>query len=695
MINIDKILEFIFFNMELPDDLDLEDVLKLYSQSYCIFLTSKFFNNNSCIYYFKKNLLKYFDKYEILYFNYKHKNVIINIINSINNFIKKSDDEEMKEFLYEIKFIDKLKPIYFNDNLFDPDILYKKIQFSNQEIFIIFNNYVIKKMEYKLRTFCQIAEKLGAQKIIIDYYTSDNSEQNLNLNLDAVATSFGGLSVSKKEENESIKIIFEYPNNHSDINLNKYFIINSILNEKEFLITKEEFESELELKFLIDARCINFIQKYHTNFIINHLNKIEKKIFLKAKSYGLNIGNMNFNNNTIKFSIVIEFLHIYDNLDIIDGTNIHVMREGFNYLSKIIQKDSQYIKLLRFLESHLNAIQKRWIPYNYDKIDNIKKIYYDIINLNYQEYEICSELELFFMNNLTWTNFKKFRDIILNGSDCHIEKINFITFQYHDIINNKKTLLKDVEKIINNTLNNFIENFSKKNILIINSFENLNDSLDENHVRFNIIEESPKKDDFFEEKIHLMNIYKKDIKELLYNCFKESFKFNGGLSDNISKIEILNDTIKNIINYYFENNIKNIEVNFEKNEFKNRILYELIDKISSEIIKSHGNNVNDYSPSVNDFINNEKISLFERVQKIFLKFVIKYFDNENNIELIINKLNIKKKIKNNILTTDLLVGYLNSFITMNKVYKNYNKYKLFYTWDDFREVKKFFYNHNI
>ena len=32
---------------------------------------------------------------------------------------------------------------------------------------------------------------------------------------------------------------------------------------------------------------------------------------------------------------------------------------------------------------------------------------------------------------------------------------------------------------------------------------------------------------------------------------------------------------------------------------------------------------------------------------------------------------------------------------MNKVYKNYNKYKLFYTWDDFREVKKFFYNHNI
>ena len=689
----DKILDLVSFNTELPKDLNLEDILKLYNQNYCIFLTSKFFKNNSCIYNFKKNLLKYFGKYEILYFNFLHKNIIINIINSINNFIKKSDDIEKKEFLDEIQFLDNLKPIYFNDNLFDPDILYKKIQFSNQEIFIIFDNYIIKKMEYKLRTFCQIAEKMGAQKIIIDYFKSDEIEQNVNASLDVLNISFSGSSLKKREENESIKIIFEYPNNHSDINLNKYYIVNSILNEKDFLITKEEFESDLELKFLIDARCINFIQKYHTNFVINHLNKIEQKIFLKAKSYGLNIGNMNFNNNSVKFSIIIEFLHIYDNLDIIDGTNIHVLREGFNYLSKIIQKENQYIKLLRFLESHLYAIQKKWILYNYDNKDNIKKIYYDIINLNYEEHEVCNELELFFNNNLTWTNFKKFRDLLLHGSDSKLEKINFITFQYHDIINNKKNLLKEIDKIINNTLENFISNYGINKKFINISYDCISDSLDENN--FNFIVNSFKKDENCDEIIILLNTHKHLIKELLYNSFKESFKINGGLSDNISNIDKLNNTITNIINYYFEHNIKNIEYYFEQYDFRNKILGELINKICYEVIKSNSNIVIDNSPNISDFNNNEKISLLERVKKIFLKFIIKYFNNENNIDIILNKLNIKELKVDNNLQAELLLNFINDFISINKIYKNYNKYKLFYTWNDFFEVKNFFYNYNI
>ena len=700
MIHSNTILDLLSINIELPEELNLEDILKLYNQNYCIFLTSKFFKNNSCIYYLKKNLLTYFDKYDIIYFNFMHKSIINTIINAINNFIKNSSNEEKNRFLDGIPFLDKIKPIYFNDNLFDPDILYKKIQFSNQELFIIFNNYVIKKMEYKLRTFCQIAEKLGAQKIIIDYFTSDNNQKKINISMDVLNASFDGTNNTYNEENESIKIVFEYPNNHSDINLNKFYIINSILNEKEFLITKEEFESDLELKFLIDARCLNFIQKYHTNFIINHFNKIEQKIFLKAQSYGLNIGNMNFNNNSVKFSIVIEFLHIYDNLEIIDGTNIHIMREGFNYLSKIIQKDNQYIKLLRFFESHLNAIQKKWIPYNYDKIDNICKIYHDIINLNYEEYEIINEIELFFMNNLTWTNFKKFRNIILFGNDKYLDKINFITFQYHDIINNKKNLLRIIEKIINNNMENFINNFGKKRTIIIDSLDNLSDSLDESnsgsHVRFNMIEITSVKEDYLDEILILLNKYKNEIKELLYNCYKESFKFNGGMTDNISKIELLNNTIKNILNYYFDNEFKNIEINFENIDLKNRILYDLIDKISTEIIKSHGNNVNEYSPNINDFNTKEKISLLERVQKIFLKFIIKYFDYENSIDLIINKLHIdKRKIEYNMLSTDLLINYLNEYASMNKVYKNYNKYKLFYTWTDFLEIKNFFYNHNI
>ena len=64
--------------------------------------------------------------------------------------------------------VKKLKYIYFLENSMEPDTLYKKISFSKQELFLSFDNYIIKKMEYKLRTFCQIAEKLGAIKIKIN-----------------------------------------------------------------------------------------------------------------------------------------------------------------------------------------------------------------------------------------------------------------------------------------------------------------------------------------------------------------------------------------------------------------------------------------------------------------------------------------------------------------------------------------------
>jgi hypothetical protein len=216
---------------------------------------------------------------------------------------------------------------------------------------------------------------------------------------------------------ENIQIIFEYPNNHIDINLNKFYIINSICNENEFLITKEEFESDLEMKFLIDARCVNFMQKYNTNFIMKYVNKIEEKIFLKAKGYGINIGNLNLRDNYIKISISIDFYQNQNNTDIIDGTNIHILREGFIYLSNIIKKDEKYDRLIQFMQSHLNAIYKRWIflNYEYDHVEYINETYNNIINLNFNETEIYTLFKKYFENNLTWHRFKKFRDLILKG----------------------------------------------------------------------------------------------------------------------------------------------------------------------------------------------------------------------------------------------------------------------------------------
>jgi len=680
-------------------NINLSDVLKLYYSDYVIFLTSKFLCNKSWLFNFKKSLLSYFDKYNILYFNYCDKNKIQYIVNILNNFIKNSTQDDKDELLNFIIYLNddsinlskKMKIIYFSEDIIEPYVLYKKIKFSNQEIFIPFNNYILKKMEYKLRTFCQIAEKLGAEKIEIEYNSSNHEDKKLDLNVNALA--LGGICSefkSNNDNNENIKIVFEYPNNHIDINLNKFYIINSINNEKEFLISKDEFDSDLELKFLIDARCINFIQKYNTIIIMNYINKIEQKIFLKAYNYGLNIGNLSNKNSFVKINISIDFLKLQDNLDIIDGTNIHVQREGFIYLSNIIKKDNKYIKILRFLQSYLNAVDKKLITlnYNYEHIILINKIYNEIINLNFNEEEMALIIETFFKNNLSWYSFKKFRDLILNGSDDKLEKLYFITFQYHDILNNKIHIMNDIKNNIDIVFDDFIKNFNKITIIKNNRITNSSNKNDE----YNIIEITNCQ--YEDEKILEFIIKNKDsIKNILYKSYRKSFKFNNGLLNNIFDIESLNNTIYNIINYYFDNNIKKLQSNLnifimlenleEQYNIKNNIFNKLIDKITFKIV--HNLNLSEMTPNI---INgsNDKISLYQRVQKIFLKFVIKYFDFENKSELIIKKLGLNV----NIIEQIHLIDFLETTIKINNIFKNYNKFKVLYTWNDFINIKEYF-----
>ena len=118
---------------------------------------------------------------------------------------------------------------------------------------------------------------------------------------------------------------------------------------------------------------------------------------------------------------------------------------------------------------------------------------------------------------------------------------------------------------------------------------------------------------------------------------------------------------------------------------KKKIFEELINKLCIEIIQNKRFNLSESSPNINlnQGDNYEKSTLYKRVQKIFLKFVIKYFDND-----IDNK--ISKKLNINILEPESLLRFLNDFIKISQTYKNYNKYKLFYTWDDFINIKNYF-----
>jgi hypothetical protein len=649
---------------------DINNTLNIYNADYIIFLENKYFSDN--LFNYKKNLLKYFYKYNIYYLKFSSKNTIINIINLINSNIIHINNLNNKK---------NIKQNFFSENIIEPNLLYKKIKFSNQQIFVLFNNFTLKKIEYKLRTFCQIAEKLGAEKIVIDYKSIKKSFKNFNVNLNWVYASLGYDSKVKKVNEENIQIIFEYPNNHIDINLNKYYIISTIISENEFLMTKDEFESDLEMKFLIDARCVNFMHKYNTNFNMKYINKIEEKIFLKAKGYGLNIGNFSLKDNYINISISIDFFQIQNNSDIIDGTNIHILREGFIYLSNIIKKDDKYDRLIQFMQSHLNAINKKWIYLNYDyeHIEYVNQTYNNIINLNFKENEIYDLYKKYFENNLTWHRFKKFRDLILNGSDDNIEKIYFISFQYHDIINNKKYMMSNISMYIDEIINNYIDN-CKNEINIDNTSFFLNFDMEEKIIKVN---------DFNNESIVSILIDKRNsIKVILYNSFKKSFKFLNGLSNNIIDTEKLIIVIKNILNYYHNNEINNLQKEFNKKNIfiniKKNIFDNLINLICLEIIKSLS--ILDTSPHINNQ-SEPKTTIYTRIQKIFLKFVIKFLDYENNLDKIYTKLNINKNIN---IEPSLIINKLEELIPINNCYNNYNKYKVFYNWNDFLNIINYF-----
>ena len=704
--NIYKLLSVVVkTNLEIifDTDLDICNIIKLFFSDYVIFLTSKYFFFNFDIFCLKKNLLQYFDKYDVVYLNYTNKNKIINLINIINNFIKNSDINTKNKFMslliQESKFKNiihkRMKEIYFFDNNIEPSILYKKILFSNQELFLPFNNYVIKKMEYKLRTFCQIAEKLGSEKIIIEY-------ANINI------LNIGGKVDNNENINNSIKIVLEYPNNTYDINLNKYYIINSILDENDYMITKEEFESDLELRFLIDARCVNLIHKYHTNFIITHMNNIEQKIFMKASKYGLDMKHSKINNENTKISILIEFIPLHNNFNIIDGTNIHVLREGFVYLSNIIKIENSYTKLLGFIKSHLNAIEKKWIqlPYQYNYINDISKIYYTIFNLNFKDNELEVLLRKYFENNLHWDTFIKFRDLILKGSDNEMDKINFITFQFYDILNCKKNIMDKINKYIFNEYETFINTQKNK----INNLSNSINNNDENENVINLTDIETSEFDFddsvsFEnfEKDTYKNNYdffdknKDKIIKIIITSFKKSFYFKGGLSDNVFDSQLLVKKVKNIIYFYFDYEMKSLNEDYEscvlnKNNVEfNYLIDEIINTVSIKILVNNNYKKNDTTPKLKNN-KEDKISLLVRQQKIFINFLLKYHsfkkDNAKVNEFIIKS--IKKTTNNNNTLKTALTNNLTDIIPLSVIYKNYSKYKLFYVWENLEYIINYF-----
>ena len=723
-----------------------KNVLKVLNAEYVIFLSDKFFSK-----FTKHKVLKYFDKYDILYLNYHKKDEVLEILNLINLFIKSGNEKEKKDFLRAIpnSKIKKLKINYFLENNIELNTLYKKISFSNEEIFISFDNYIFKKMEYKLRVFCQIAEKLGANVINIEYDSKFSNNFDASISGSAInGVEIGGSVKNKNKNNGKINLTFSYSNFYYNLNLNKFYIYDIIKDEEKFFITSDDFNTDIDLKFLIDARCINLIEKYNTNIIVNRVNEMERKIFSKVQNYGINMNYSNNKTDYVNIKIGIEFLDIYTQPKCIIGNNIYVLKEGYKQLVNIINEDINidkknnndksndnnnnnnkeeivesryYRKIFFFLKNHINYMCKKYIVYDdYKDVSKIKQYFDDILMLNFTEQE---RDELFYeyfniKNNVIYKDFIDFRNILLLGNDSNkIDKFTFISYQYHlyrrETEYLKMFIIKYVgeayDKLLNIYTDNYTEqNFDEKNIfkiILSKKFSYLLDitnTIDNSYLPYNdngIIINS------FEELNKMLIENKKDICLLVEKLFDSLLKTNIFVDFDIQdKDRSINNNLFNLVFDYFfieylEFQLKASNTNFNgillnifmmTNVLINDNMYEICMKNPYKNKYINGMDITEWIPS-------KKVGYY--FYKLIKKDIIELYDIhvfDTIFELLKDDLVEKKLYKpDSYYNITSKYNYFSEIFNMrdlfheNHVSINYNKYKILFTWNDYLKIKKY------
>jgi hypothetical protein len=347
--------------------------------------------------------------------------------NSIN-LIKKCITTHNKQFKqYDIDD----NQICFDEGDIYENMVYKKLQIHNKLLFVPYNKYQLKLTEYKLRSFCQIMEELGALEIEIDFnhLNINSSIKKTNIELEEfnyIASALGFSASNDESTNENITYKLKYPYNNT-LMLNEKELINKI-NKGKFIINKKMFDSNLELQFILSSRCRHYIENYSTVFTLDNTNNYDKNMIYKLKSHNFNCGfeyqNSKTNNLKISINTRVKFCTQNSLNTNLLGDNVSSDSSGFNYLMGSINQDNfnnyGIFKIISFIEMYIkNVLKKNKIIYK--KITNLFKI----INKEFSFYEYKNMLLEYFNINSQWINFINFINV-LKFKSVSYDKLGFL-----------------------------------------------------------------------------------------------------------------------------------------------------------------------------------------------------------------------------------------------------------------------------
>lgn len=347
----------------------------------------------------------------ILFLSYDCINATKLYIETHNNMLLGSDTE--------LSLDDECNhQICFDEGEILKDTVYKKLEIQDKILFVPISKYQLKLTEYKLRGFCQIMEELGANEIIVDFQDSSTSKKKKELNVsnyNYIAGSLGFSSSSSKEDGEKINYKLEYPKFNS-FNLNAR-VIKSKIRRGKYIISKKNFDSNLELQYIIGSRCNHYITNYSTVFTLDNSMSLDVKVMGKLEKGNFNLGfeaesswmkNLKLSINT---NVVFSDKSSFDRNLI--GDNIAWNASGFNFLMETIEdedfKTVGIYKIMSFMNAYIDNVVKHNSKRDYMKIKNML----EIINNEFEFDEYSKILCDYFDKNAHWLHFMNYLDILM------------------------------------------------------------------------------------------------------------------------------------------------------------------------------------------------------------------------------------------------------------------------------------------
>ena len=392
-----------------------ENIIKLFYNFDVIVFTDDFKLSLNCVcglLISRRNKIIDPDDYPgILFLSYDCINATKLYIEDHNNMLLGSDTE--------LSLDDECNhQICFDEGEILKDTVYKKLEIQDKILFVPISKYQLKLTEYKLRGFCQIMEELGANEIIVDFQDSSTSKKKKELNVsnyNYIAGSLGFSSSSSKEDGEKINYKLEYPKFNS-FNLNAR-VIKSKIRRGKYIISKKNFDSNLELQYIIGSRCNHYITNYSTVFTLDNSMSLDVKIMGKLEKGNFNLGfeaesswmkNLKLSINT---NVIFSDKSSFDRNLI--GDNIAWNASGFNFLMETIEdedfKTIGIYKIMSFMNAYIDNVVKHNSKRDYMKIKNML----EIINNEFEFDEYSEILCDYFDRNAHWLHFMNYLDILM------------------------------------------------------------------------------------------------------------------------------------------------------------------------------------------------------------------------------------------------------------------------------------------